>query len=66
MPLYSYQCEQCRTEFTELRRGSEMDSPIECPECGNRDSRRVLSGFAVGAGSSAPTACGKPADSPFR
>ena len=30
MPIYSYHCEQCQTEFTELRRCSEMDAPIDC------------------------------------
>ena len=38
MPIYSYHCEQCQTEFTELRRCSEMDAPIDCPECGGRET----------------------------
>ena len=32
MPIYSYHCEQCQTEFTELRRCSEMDAPICFPD----------------------------------
>ena len=66
MPIYSYHCEQCQTEFTELRRCSEMDAPIDCPECGNRESQRKLSGFAVGSGASSTTTLGKPSNSPFR
>ncbi|MFL2749990.1 MAG: FmdB family zinc ribbon protein [bacterium] len=31
MPIYSYHCEQCQTEFTELRRCSEMDAPGRLP-----------------------------------
>jgi len=33
MPLYDYQCQQCTNGFTELRRSSEMDTQIDCPEC---------------------------------
>ena len=66
MPIYSYHCEQCQTEFTELRRCSEMDAPIDCPECGNHESQRKLSGFAVGSGASSTTTCGIPSNSPFR
>ncbi len=62
MPLYDYHCEDCKGEFTELRRLAEMDMPIACPCCGSRDTERVVSGFAVGAGSSGGTA----ARSPFR
>ena len=66
MPIYSYHCEQCQTEFTELRRCSEMDAPIDCPECANHESQRKLSGFAVGSGASSTTTCGIPSNSPFR
>ena len=66
MPIYSYHCEHCQTEFTELRRCSEMDAPIDCPECGNRKSQLKLSGFAVGSGASSTTTLGKPSKSPFR
>ena len=44
MPIYSYHCEQCQTEFTELRRCSEMDAPIDCPECGGRESQACRMG----------------------
>ena len=33
VPLYDYQCQQCDIGFTELIRTSELDSPINCPEC---------------------------------
>ena len=66
MPIYSYHCEQCQTEFTELRRCSEMDAPIGCPECGRRESQRMLSGFAVGSGAAATASSSQPASSPFR
>ena len=65
MPIYSYHCEQCQTEFTELRRCSEMDAPIDCPECGGLESQRMLSGFAVGSGAAATASSSQPASRPF-
>ena len=66
MPIYSYHCEQCQTKFTELRRCSEMDAPIDCPECGGLESQRMLSGFAVGSGAASTVSSSQPASSPFR
>ncbi len=65
MPLYDYHCENCRTDFTELRKSSEMDQPIACPECGSAHTHRELSGFAV-AGGSAKGGCSGGGNSPFR
>ena len=47
MPLYDYQCQQCTNGFTELRRSSEMDIQIDCPECGSRETIRSISSFAA-------------------
>ncbi len=52
MPLYDYNCKDCGSGFTELRRTSEMDSPICCPECGSMETRRSLSCFSVGGNKS--------------
>ncbi len=65
MPLYNYHCKKCNFEFTELRRVSEIDDPIDCPECGVSHTQRMLTGFAVGAVSTGPTTS-QPANSPFR
>ena len=59
MPLYDYHCQQCDSSFTELRRTTELDSPINCPECGSMENIRSLSCFAVGARNSGLAAdCG--------
>ena len=52
MPLYDYHCQQCESGFTELRRSSEMDSPISCPDCGSMETSRSLSCFSVGGSTS--------------
>ena len=59
MPIYDYICQQCESGFTELRRTSEMDSQINCPECGSMETSRSLSCFSVGGTRSGmPTASG--------
>ena len=62
MPLFDYQCEKCNLKFAELRKGSEKDLPVNCPSCHAPTSKRLVTGFAVGAGgystgASAATAC---------
>lgn len=64
MPLYDYKCQQCSSSFTELRKCNEMDTQIDCPECGGRQSERVLSAFAVG-GHSSSSSVSAAARSPF-
>ena len=66
MPLYDYQCQQCTNGFTELRRSSEMDTQIDCPECGSRETIRSISSFAVGGSvSGIPSISASSSRSPF-
>jgi len=65
MPLYEYQCPQCTSGFTELRRSSEMDSQIDCPECGSRETKRAISSFAVGGSSVGLPSVSAPSSSQF-
>lgn len=59
MPLYDYKCPECNKEFTEIRKSSERDEPVKCPECGKMESKRMLSGFSIGvnSGSESCSAC---------
>ena len=66
MPLYDYHCQQCESGFTELRRSSEMDSPISCPECGSMETSRSLSCFSVGGSASGMPSVRGPSKSQFR
>ncbi len=52
MPTYRYRCEDCGTEFTLRRRLSRRNDEAECSECGSVDTRRIITGFSVGSGSS--------------
>lgn len=45
MPLYEYECEKCGRSF-EVRQSLGKDgTDLECPSCGNRGPRRVISSF---------------------
>ena len=66
MPLYDYQCQQCKSGFTELRRYTEMDSPIICPDCGSMETSRSLSCFSVGGTTSVMPAKSGTSKSQFR
>jgi putative FmdB family regulatory protein len=47
MPLYEYKCDKCDEVFFELRRASEREDPITCPDCGGH-GQIVFSTFAQG------------------
>jgi len=56
MPLYEYECQDCGERFTMLQGYSAGKSGYTCPECGGRQTRRVLSSFAVAASTKAECA----------
>jgi len=47
MPLYKYECLKCGNKFEELIAADRADEPQKCPECGEENSRRLLSIFAA-------------------
>lgn len=59
MPLYDYVCYVCGNSFEKLRRMSDDDSEIRCPECGSERIERLLSTFSTGG-------CGGSGSSRFR
>lgn len=63
MPLYEFECEECRENFETLRRFADR-SEVECPRCGSKKTLKKLSAFAMaskgnsgGFGSSAGSDC---------
>tara|TARA_Y100001970_G_scaffold286588_1_gene409100 strand:- start:4724 stop:4921 length:198 start_codon:yes stop_codon:yes gene_type:complete len=48
MPLYEYQCFDCKKRFDELKNFSLIESQVLCPDCGSISTDRLLSPFAVG------------------
>jgi putative FmdB family regulatory protein len=60
MPLYEFECLQCKKSFEELVRSTAAVTEVACPNCGSPHIRRKVSIFASkGSGSasiSAPAA----------
>lgn len=47
MPVYEYECEECKKVFEELRRMSDAE-PAPCPACGSIKTKRRISLFSGG------------------
>lgn len=46
MPIYEYECHECKTQFQSLiMKIQEMDC-LTCPKCGGRDLKRLISRVA--------------------
>lgn len=58
MPMYEYQCGQCRTTFEELIRNDADERRLVCPECGHKKVARVPSVFAAHGATSKPLPSG--------
>ncbi len=53
MPIYEYECRNCKEKF-ELRRSiADSDSEVKYPKCGVGNLNRVFSLFAVSSSSAA-------------
>ena len=55
MPIYEYECQDCRQHVELLIRGAETP---ECPECGSPRLNKQFSVPAAHSGSMSLTVCG--------
>jgi len=44
MPIYEFECNQCKDKFELLVRSSA--TPLVCPKCSGKDLKRLVSAFA--------------------
>ena len=62
MPIYEFECRKCATRFEKLCAMSADTDEIECPGCGQRGARKLISGFfshsSSGGSSSSSCGCG--------
>jgi putative FmdB family regulatory protein len=58
MPMYEYRCNSCGTVYEKLRRASDADRELECPDCESKDVRRLISAFATGGPACSPSGGG--------
>ena len=52
MPMYEYQCKKCEKRFETLVSLKNLGDPMKCPQCGSRDTERMMSTFSASVGSS--------------
>lgn len=43
MPIYEYECQTCGIEFDALRKFSDDDRDVECPDCHEKNAERKIS-----------------------
>ena len=48
MPMYEYRCRKCSERFEMLRRMTDADRDVECPQCRSDEVERLLSAFSAG------------------
>ena len=59
MPVYEYTCDQCNARFSKLQPMSAPRDGNECPHCGARTTRRVMSAFSsTASGGASASGCG--------
>ncbi len=57
MPMYEYRCRECGKRYEMLRRMSDADRDLKCPDCESEKVERLLSTFA--AGGCSPSGAGR-------
>jgi len=55
MAIYEYECNQCGERFELRRMMSERDEDAQCPRCGAKKPKRIISMFG---GSGSGDSCG--------
>ncbi|UCG70162.1 MAG: zinc ribbon domain-containing protein [Thermoplasmata archaeon] len=51
MPIYEYKCSKCGCAFEKLVFNSDQGEGLECPNCGNQETCRLMSSFSCGSSS---------------
>jgi putative FmdB family regulatory protein len=57
MPVYEYECRNCKERFEVLQSIRDDASKIRCPKCQADKPKRVLSLFSSSSSKSASAAC---------
>jgi putative FmdB family regulatory protein len=43
MPIYEYACQDCGLYFEQMRKLSESDAPMKCPDCSSWETQKLVS-----------------------
>lgn len=52
MPIFEYQCCDCKTKHEVLHKSSTNIEEVVCPECQSKNQKKLLSSFSSSMGSS--------------
>lgn len=52
MPIFEFDCADCRERFERLVPCSSDLSEVSCPKCSSKNVRKLVSAFGIGGGSS--------------
>jgi putative FmdB family regulatory protein len=58
MPLYEYQCRECRESFEVLQRLGDGPEGLACPKCGGSELSKQYSTFAASSTSGSSQSIG--------
>lgn len=47
MPIFVFECNQCKNVFEELLLSASEEEGVQCSQCGSRELKRKISGFHV-------------------
>ena len=45
MPIFEYQCKDCKSKFEILHKSSSSEEEVLCPECHSKNSVKLISSF---------------------
>ena len=47
MPIFEYQCKECKTKYEILHKSGEKEDDIYCPECKSKKHIKLISSFSA-------------------
>ncbi|MEO0072657.1 MAG: zinc ribbon domain-containing protein [candidate division WOR-3 bacterium] len=58
MPIYEYECSDCKEHFEELVLSQDASRKIRCPKCASRRVKRLFSAFGISGTDKPVSSCG--------
>lgn len=57
MPIYEYECQECRERFQVLQGMNEGSESVACPKCNAKAPKRLMSMFGSNVSASFGASC---------
>ncbi|HMU42487.1 MAG TPA: zinc ribbon domain-containing protein [Ignavibacteriaceae bacterium] len=52
MPVFEYQCQECKTKFDVFHKSQNHNEEITCPNCSSHKSKKLFSTFSAAVANS--------------